>query len=142
MIAMMVPNCTPKLTNLLKLQDLMCLNVERNFGMSSLLRDAILLCRVLRWGIESDYASELYDIVVGVNVVALPYDPVVLARTLHALIGPWTRVYISGKAQLMGPHTAFKGEMARPFTRVRRVYGPCSWLRSPSIFIIVADGKR
>ncbi len=48
---------------------------------------------------------------------------------------PWMRVYVSGKAQLAGPHIAFKGEMVRLFARVPRVDGLCSWLRSPSVFI-------
>jgi hypothetical protein len=95
----------------------MCLNVEHNFGISSLSGDAIVLCRVLRWGIEYNYAGAPYGVVVGADVVALLYDPVVLARTFHKLIGPWTKVYLSGKAQLAWPHIAFGGEMARLFAR-------------------------
>ncbi len=110
-------------------------NVERNFGTSSPSGDAIVSCQVLRWGVESDYAGAPYDIVVGADVVALPYDPVALARTFHTLSGPWTRVYVSGKARLAGPHVAFKGEMVRLFARVPRVDEPRSWLRSPGVFI-------
>ncbi len=93
------------------------------------------MCHVLRWGIESDYARAPYDAVVGANIVSLPYDPVALARTFHTLSGPRTRVYVSGKAPLAGPHAAFKGEIARLFVRVPRVDGPRSWLRSPGVFI-------
>jgi hypothetical protein len=52
MIALMVPNCLVKLTNLPKLQDLMQLNIERNFGTSLLLGDVIVSCPVLQ-GVSS-----------------------------------------------------------------------------------------
>ncbi len=93
------------------------------------------MCHVLRWCAESDYAGAPYDVIVGANIIALPYDPVVLAWMFHTLSGLWTSVYVSGKAQLAEPHVAFKGEMARLFTRVPRVDGPQSWLRSPGVFI-------
>ncbi len=90
---------------------------------------------MLRWGVESDYAGAPYDAVIGADVVSLPYDPVALARTFHTLSGPRTKVYVSGKARLAGPHVAFKGETVRLFARVPRVDGPRSWLRSPGVFI-------
>ncbi len=100
------------------------------------------MCHVLRWGVESDYAGVPYDVVVVADVVALPYDPVALARTFHTLSGLWTRVYASGKAQIAEPHVAFKGEMVRLFARVCRVDGPRSCLRSPGVFISChMDGK-
>ncbi len=110
-------------------------NVERNFGTSLLSGDVIFLCHVLRWGVKSDYAGAPYNVVVGADVVLLPYDPVALARTFHTLSGPWTRVYVPGKARLAGPHVAFKGEMVRLFTRVPRVDGLRSCRRSPDVFI-------
>ncbi len=72
-------------------------------------------------------------IVVGADIVASPYDPVALARTFHTLIGPLTRVYASGKAQLAWPHLAFEGEMVRLFARVQLAQEPghfhhhCQW---------------
>ncbi len=140
MIVSMSPDCTIKLTNLPELQDLMCSNIERNFGTSSLFGGSS--CAALRWGVESDYTGAPYNIVIGADVVALPYDLVALAQTFHALIWPWTRVYVSGKARLAGPHVVFEGEMVRPFGRVRRVNRQRSRLRSPGIFIIVPGGKR
>ncbi len=86
-----------------------------------LLGDAIELCHMLRWGIESNYAGTPYDIIVGANNVTLPYNPVALTRTFHTLSRPWMRVYVSEKVQLAGPHVAFKGEMVRLFVRVPRV---------------------
>ena len=141
-------------------------NVERNFGSSSSssswssneAADASattttttggggggrsVSCRVLRWGVESDLAGAPYDVVIGADVVTSLYDPVALARTFHALSGPGTRVYVSGKTRLAGPHDAFGGEMARLFGSVRVVDGgPRSRLRSPGVFVIVACGKR
>jgi hypothetical protein len=100
------------------------------------------LCHVLRWGVESDYASAPYNVVIRADIVLLPYNAVALARTFHTLSRPRTRVYVSGKAQLAGPHVACKGEIVRLFTRVPRVDGPRSWLRSPGVFISChMDGK-
>jgi hypothetical protein len=125
-----------------RMQDLMCSNFERNFGMSMSLGDAIISCHVLQWGVKSDYAGAPYNIVVGAAVVLLPYNPVALARTFHTLSGPRTSVYVLGLAQLAGPHVAFKGEIVRLFARVPRLDGPRSWLRSPGVFIIChMDGK-
>jgi hypothetical protein len=90
---------------------------------------------MLWWGVESDYFGAPYNVVVGANVLSLPYNPVALAQTFHTLSRPRTRVYISGKARLAGPHVAFKGEIVRLFARVPRVDGPRSWLRSPGVFI-------
>ncbi len=86
------------------------------------------------WGVESDYAGVPYNIVTGADAVLLQYNPVALARTFHTLSGLWTRVYVSGKAQLAAPYVAFKGEMVRLFARVPRVDRLHSWLRSPGIF--------
>ncbi len=59
-------------------------NVERNFWMPSSSSDAIVSCRLLWWGVESNYAGTPYDVVVGADVAASPYDPVVLAQMFHA----------------------------------------------------------
>ncbi len=74
----------------------MCPNVERNFGTPLSLEDAIISCHVLRWGVESNYAGAPYDLVVGDDIVSLPYDPVALARTFHTLSRLRTRVYVLG----------------------------------------------
>ncbi len=64
-------------------QDLMRSNVQHNLWMPSSSGDAIVLCRLLWWGVESNYAGAPYDVIVGANVVASPYDPVALAQMLH-----------------------------------------------------------
>ena len=56
------------------------------------------MCHVLRWGVKSDFASAPYNVVIGDDVVSLPYNPVALAWTFHTLSGPRTRIYVSGKA--------------------------------------------
>ncbi len=118
-----------------QMQDLMHSNVERNFGTSLSSGDTIVLCHMLRWGVESDYASAPYNVVVGANVVLLPYNLVALAQMFNTLSGLWTSVYVLGKAQLAGLHIAFKREMVRFFVRMPRVNRPCSWLRSMGVFI-------
>jgi hypothetical protein len=114
-------------------QDLMRSNIKRNFWMPLLLGDVIVLCRLLWWGVESKYTSVPYNVVIGANFVASPYNPVALAQTFHALVG---------HGQGFTSRGAFEGEMARLFMRVRRVDGPHSWLMSLGIFIRChMDGK-
>jgi hypothetical protein len=62
----------------------MHLNVERNFWMPSSSGDAIFSCRLLWWGVESNYAGAPYDVIVGADVVTLPNNPVALAQMFHA----------------------------------------------------------
>lgn len=80
-------------------------------------------------------------ILLGADIVTSIYDPVALAQTVHALSGPKTKVYISGKTRLDKPHEVFDGEMRRLFERVERVDSPLSRLKSPGCFIIVAEGR-
>ncbi len=62
----------------------MRLNVEHNFLTPLLSGDAIVLCHLQWWGVESNYASAPYNVVVGADVVTSPYDPVALARMFNA----------------------------------------------------------
>ncbi len=59
-------------------------NVERNFWMPSSSGDVIVSCRLLWWGVESNYAGAPYNVVVGADVVALPYNLVALTQTFQA----------------------------------------------------------
>jgi hypothetical protein len=47
------------------------------------LGDAIVSC-LLWWDVKSIYAGMPYHVIIGANVVALPYNRVALAQTLHA----------------------------------------------------------
>ena len=58
--------------------------VEHNFWMPSSSGDAIVSCRLLWWGVKSDYAGAPYNVVVRADVLASPYDPVALAQMFHA----------------------------------------------------------
>ncbi|KAL9182982.1 hypothetical protein ACHAXT_004261 [Thalassiosira profunda] len=145
-------------TDLPGLEGLMNDNVRRNFGggdpsnsdlsdeQSDLLNThdnkskGTVTARTLRWGVESDYHGAPYDVLVGADIVTSLYDPVALAQTLHALSGPHTKIYLSGKARLDRPHAIFDVEMHRLFERVERI-APKSRLRSPGVFIIAAEGK-
>ncbi|KAL3827300.1 hypothetical protein ACHAXA_005046 [Cyclostephanos tholiformis] len=141
MIGTMVSNCHVELTDLPELQDLMSANIERNTMTLSDVGSNVS-CRVLRWGVDDDYVHSTYDVVLGADVVTSIYDPIALARTFHALSGPNTMVYVSGKARLDKPHEVFEAEMEVLFAKVRKVERPCSRLRSPNVFVIVANGKR
>ena len=101
--------------------------------------------RVLRWGVRSDYwegSGDPYDIVMGADVVASLYDPVALARTIHALCSTErTRVYLSYKGRLTGPHEAFEGEMRCLFRTVERMRPRGSRNRNPGVWILRAGDK-
>ena len=110
--------------------------------------------RILRWGNEEDYfleeedqqqqhgGQQVYDVIIGADIVASLYDPIALAQTLHALCGPTTKIYISSKSRLDKPHEEFDTEMTRLFTKVVKKVCPCSRLKTPNVFIIEAEGKR
>lgn len=160
--------CRVEITDLPELAGLMSDNVRRNFGSDvgheedekkdddepSPLPSAANLTtqgdarargtvssRVLRWGVEEDYGRAPYDVIIGADIVTSLYDPLALARTLHALSGPDTRIYVSGKSRLDKPHEEFEEEMGRLFGVVEKVE-PVSRLRSPNVFVIVAGGRR
>ncbi len=158
--------CHVEITDLPQLHDLMSANVERNFcnncndptannttSPTNLANNVdidqksmgTVSSRVLRWGIESDYQGAPYDCIIGADIVTNLYDPVALAQTIHALSGPNTRIYISGKARLDKPHEEFDVEMQRLFQSVKKIQmndGIQSRLKSPNVFIIVAEGRR
>jgi hypothetical protein len=59
-------------------------NIKRNFWMPSSSGDAIILCRLLWWGVESNYSGAPSNVVVKANVIALPYNAMALAWMFHA----------------------------------------------------------
>ncbi|KAL7530752.1 hypothetical protein ACHAWF_003499 [Thalassiosira exigua] len=153
--------CDVEVTDLPELEGLMIDNVRRNFRASSSshngsddddlvppeidARDGLakgaVASRVLRWGVPSDYGRTPYDVLLGADVVTSLYDPAALARTLRDLSGPTTKVYLSGKARLDKPHDEFDREMRRWFDRYERAE-PVGRMKSPGVFVIVAEGKR
>ena len=68
-------------------------------------------------------------------------DPFALAQTLHALSGPETKIYISGKSRLDKPHEEFDVELSRLFRTVKKFTNHDSRMRNPGVFIIFAEGK-
>eukprot|EP00581_Thalassiosira_minuscula_P012172 CAMPEP_0183714932 /NCGR_PEP_ID=MMETSP0737-20130205/9334_1 /TAXON_ID=385413 /ORGANISM="Thalassiosira miniscula, Strain CCMP1093" /LENGTH=458 /DNA_ID=CAMNT_0025943967 /DNA_START=367 /DNA_END=1743 /DNA_ORIENTATION=+ len=153
------------ITDLPELEGLMRDNVRRNFGPSDGIDNSnpeedaygLLPCndatrssqpkgtvtsRILRWGNDADYGPTPYDVILGADIVTSLYDPHALAQTLHALSGPDTKIYISGKTRLDKPHEEFEGEMKQLFESVEKVERPESRLRSPNVFVIVAGGKK
>jgi hypothetical protein len=160
-----------EITDLLELQDLMCANINRNFGGNSCSNsddddgddtkkeeedgddesrknenfnttNSNVSCRVLQWGVTSNYINAPYDVIMGADVVTSIYDPIALAQTFYALSGPHTKIYISGKTRLDKPHEIFEMEMKRLFVSVRKIDVPNSRLRSPNVFVLVVQGKQ
>lgn len=131
------------ITDLPELAGLMQDNVQRNFsGHSDDAAQGSITTRVLRWGVPEDYVGAPNDVIIGADVVASLYDPAELARTLHALSGPRTKIYISSRERLDRPHREFDEAMGCLFERVEKIQRPSSRLWNPQVFIIVAEGKR
>ena len=159
---------TVEITDLPELQDLMSANIQRNFGCSSRISSSDddkkrkeedscdddessskikfntnnVFCRVLQWGVDSDYINAPYDVIIGADVVTSIYDPIALAQTFYALSGPQTKIYISGKTRLDKPHEIFEMEMKRLFVSVIKIDKPNSRLRSPNVFVYFVHGKQ
>jgi hypothetical protein len=160
---------TVEITDLPELQDLMSANIQRNFCCSSRISSSDdeknrkeeescdddesssstnkfntnnVLCRVLQWGVDSDYINAPYDVIIGADVVTSIYDPIALAQTFYALSGPQTKIYISGKTRLDKPHEIFEMEMKRLFVSVIKIDKPNSRLKSPNVFVYFVQGKQ
>jgi len=153
-----------EITDLPELQDLMCANIKRNYFRSSTsgssnrkmkeeddesrknenfnTTNSNVSCRVLQWGVTSDYINAPYDVIIGADVVTSIYDPIALAQTFYALSGPHTKIYISGKTRLDKPHEIFEMEMKRLFVSVRKIDAPNSRLRSPNVFVLVVQASK
>ena len=154
--------CHVEVTDLPELVELMADNVQRNFGNGVNLNDTdndgdniivtatandgkakgTATSRVLRWGVKEDYQGAPYDVIIGADIVTSLYDPVALAQTLHALSGPNTCIYISGKSRLDKPHEEFDVAMSLLFDKVEKVTDLGSRLKSPGCFVYFIGGKR
>lgn len=95
---------------------------------------------VLRWGKPQDY-QQVYDIVLGADVVASLYDPIALADTMHALCHDESIVYVSYKGRLSGPHEHFEERLSSLFEKVERIR-PISRNKNPQVWILKATGKK
>jgi len=141
MIAKAIPNLEVHLTDLPELMPLLTRNVQRNF--IHILDDSIqpneqegwsshevdlhsgkasqspVAAQVLDWakveaGIADDTAPT-YDVILGADVVASLYDPVALARTIHALARADSIVYLTFKERLSTIHRQFENEIDNLF---------------------------
>ena len=149
--------CQIEITDLPELQRLMSDNVERNFSTASedepskekmvtTTHDGkakgTISSRVLGWGNEEDYQGAPYDVIIGADIVTSLYDPHALAKTIWALCGSNTRIYISGKSRLDKPHEEFDVEMNKLFDKVEKVTKMNGRLKCQDVFVIVAEGKK
>lgn len=144
--------CQVEITDLPLLMPLMQRNIALNFSdsMPSISesdrkilhgRDspkALGLCeaRVLDWGDRND--GRKYPVIIGADVVASLYDPIKLAETLHSLCQEDSKVYISYKSRLDGPHEQFEGRMRELFETVESILPQGSRNKNPSVRILQA----
>jgi predicted nicotinamide N-methyase len=111
---------------------------------ASSLGTADVAARVLCWGVEQDYSHvETFDVVLGADVVASLYDPLLLAQTIHSLSHDKSMVYVSYKGRLTGPHKQFQAALLELFERVEvlRPHPNCR-NRNPDVFILKAEHKK
>jgi len=100
-----------------------------------------VMATVLRWGVKEDYTNVPYDVIVAADVVTSLYSPIALAETIHDLCHENTKVYISAKRRLEGPHVIFEEALKELFSSVEFKY-PVSRRRNDAIVVIEATGKR
>eukprot|EP00977_Amphora_coffeiformis_P016211 scaffold4954_cov193-Amphora_coffeaeformis.AAC.4 len=141
MIAKVIPNLNVYLTDLPELMPLLTRNVQRNFDNildHSLQPDEPLsigeeagiyshnkasqspvAAQVLDWAkVQAGTANSTttnYDVILGADVVASLYDPVALARTIHALAHANSIVYLTFKERLSTIHRQFENEIDKLF---------------------------
>lgn len=129
MVAKAIPNLHVFLTDLPDLMPLLTRNVHRNF--ENILPASVpceaeplppLTCshrktsqspvaaQVLDWAdVQADASNAMtYDVILGADVVASLYDPVALAKTIHALAHGDTVVYLTFKERLSSIHRQFE----------------------------------
>jgi 2-polyprenyl-3-methyl-5-hydroxy-6-metoxy-1,4-benzoquinol methylase len=100
-----------------------------------------VMANVLRWGVKEDYANAPYDVIVAADVVTSLYSPIALAETIHDLCHKNTKVYISAKRRLEGPHVVFEEALKQLFSSV--VFkDPVSRRKNDAIAVIEATGKK
>jgi len=96
--------------------------------------------KILRWGHEEDYKGAPYDVIVGADINASVYDHDALARTLHALAGPETKIYIAYRTRMDDVVTAFGQCLAGLFEKFE-VVAPISRNKNPGVLVIEASRK-
>jgi hypothetical protein len=104
---------------------------------------SLVSARVLRWGVEQDYChDEPFDIVLGADVVASLYDPLLLAQTIHSLCHDKSIVYVSYKGRLTGPHEQFQTALSELFEHIEILRPDDCRNRNPDVFILKAMHKK
>ena len=99
--------------------------------------------RVLTWGQKEEYPSDqVFEIIIGSDIVTSLYDPYALAQTLYDLSSKNTRIYLSSKSRLDQPHVDFEEAVQKLFNNFVKL--PCKSSRNicPNIFIIEISGKK
>mmetsp|Transcript_30849 Transcript_30849/g.46810 ORF Transcript_30849/g.46810 Transcript_30849/m.46810 type:complete len:333 (-) Transcript_30849:131-1129(-) len=148
--------CHVEITDLPLLMPLMQRNIELNFSNSGayISDDDIRLlheeeppqplgsceARVLDWGDRED--GRKYPVIVGADVVASLYDPIKLAETIHSLCQEDSKVFISYKSRLDGPHQLFEGRMRELYETVECMIPQGSRNKNPNVKILQAFKPR
>jgi predicted nicotinamide N-methyase len=93
----------------------------------------------LDWSVVKE-DSEVFNVVIGADVVASLYDPVALARTIRRLSHNQSTIYISFKERLSTVHRQFEEAMVRESFEIEIIH-PTSRNRNPEVRILVARSK-
>jgi len=126
MVARAISRCHVIVTDLPNLMPLLQRNVARNFEGNDEKKNGDspnsppnVKASVLEWGdLDAEAASGTFDVILGADVVASLYDPVLLAQTIYRLSHDESIVYISFKERLSTVHRQFEDEMRRLFENV------------------------
>jgi len=95
---------------------------------------------VLDW--DGNKYHGTFDVIVGADVVASLYDPVALARTIHATAHTSSMIFVSFKERLSCIHRRFENEMKTLFETLETVKPEGSRNHNPDVQILIARGKK
>ena len=116
---------------------LMTTNFKQN-GLSS------EIVQVMEWGVHDDDHLSKYDFVLGADIVASLYDPELLAETIHRIIKPTGRGYISFKGREEQYHVRFEKRMKELFEswEIAAATETGSRNKNEGVGVICFEGKK
>jgi predicted nicotinamide N-methyase len=148
MVAKAVAGLEVYLTDLPELMPLLQRNITNNFsgtaslptGQRNLKGKSPVIGQVLDWAevAGSREWHSKYDVILGADVVASLYDPVALAKTIHALAHRESLILLTFKERLSTMHRQFESEMTNLFEDWTIQEPSHSRNRNPDVKIIVA----
>jgi hypothetical protein len=135
-----VINSSVTVTDLPELMPLLEANCESNSANKS---HSSVVASELAWGVDDAlFSTNSYDYIIGADIVASLYDPILLSQTLHTLATASTKIYVSFKGREKSFHDSFEEGIRERFGCVEIRMQVESRNKNPGVGIIVISDKR